>query len=232
MNRRVSLLVILAAALMLSFVPYVHWPLKWFETLFHESSHALAAVLTGGHVDRLILRFDGSGLTWSSGGFRPLVSFSGYAGAIFWGTGLYALATSVDDTQARHVVIGLLAAGGLECVTWLAFGFSSWVIMAVVLSTLALLLKPAAARIARPLLRFIGAYVLLSGIVSPTYIFYAGGAQNDAKTLAGQLWVPQFIWVLIWIGMGCLAIVWLYRRARAHDLAEELAGGWRSDPLE
>jgi hypothetical protein len=221
MNRRMSLLITLAAALLISFIPFVHWPLKWFETLFHESSHSLAALLTGGHVDKIVLRFDGSGLTWSSGGFRPLVSFAGYAGSILWGTGLYTLASSVDDRNARHVVIGLLIAGVLESVTWLAFGFSSWIIMAVVLGTLAMLLQPSAARAVRPLLRLIGSYVLISGIVAPTYILSAGGAENDAKALAGMLWIPQFLWVAIWAGMGLVAIAWLYRQARRADLGEQ-----------
>jgi len=212
MNRRTQLLAFVAAAIVLSQIPYLHVPLKWFETLFHESSHALAAFLTGGHVARIALHADGSGLTWSSGGIRPLVTFAGYAGAIAWGALLYALATAVRPTTARAIVIGMLVLGILEALTWLAFSLTTYAIMAVILGLLVMLLSPRAAPLAQPALRLIGAYVLVSAIVSPSYILQAGqSSENDAAALASQLWVPSIVWVAIWLALGVAAVVGLYR---------------------
>jgi hypothetical protein len=217
MNHRLSLLSLVGAALVLSAIPYLHVPLTWFETLFHETSHALAAWVTGGHVQRLELHLDGSGLTWTAGGWSPLISWAGYAGAIAWGSGLYLLATAVSDRTARHVVWGLLLAGLLETVTWLAWGWSSWAIMATLMGVLAMLLWRPAARVARPLLRFIGLYVLLSGIRSPTYLLGMGEGDNDARALAHLLWVPAVVWVALWVILGLAALGMLYRRAGRAD---------------
>lgn len=218
MNRRTELLLFLSAAIVLTFIPILHVPLKWFETLFHESSHALAAAITGGHVTRLSLAWDGSGLTWSSGGWRPLVAFAGYAGAIVWGALLYALASAMSPNATRNVVIGLLIAAGVETIFWLAFSFSTYLIMVVLMGLLALLLQPRAATVAKPALRLIGAYVLVSALVSPTYILQTGQTGgNDAKTLAGMLWIPSVVWVGIWLLLGLAAVVALYRLERRVD---------------
>lgn len=218
MNRRLSLVGLALAALVLSGVPYLHVPLTWFETLFHESSHALMALITGGHVARLELHLDGSGLTWSAGGFRPLISFAGYAGAILWGAGLYLLASGVSVRTARGVVVALMCLGVLESTTWLAFSPASWLIMATLLAILGASLWRPVARVARHILRFIGIYVLLSGIRSPTWILAgAGNGHSDADDLRGMLWVPASVWVVLWVSLGLLALVILYRRAQKAD---------------
>lgn len=218
MNQRLQLGLYLGLAVGLAWVPGVHVPLKWFETLFHESSHALAAVLTGGHVARLSLAWNGSGLTWSSGGFRPLVSFAGYAGAIGWGTLLYRMATSMAPRTVRYLIGTLAVAACLEVVFWLAWDGISELIMGTLLLLLGLLWHPRAARWAKPALRLIGAYVLMSALVSPTYILQTGQTgDNDAKALAHMLWVPSVVWVGIWLALGLLAIVSLYRTAARLD---------------
>lgn len=218
MSHRLSLVALCGAALVLSAIPYVHVPFTWFETLFHENSHALVAALTGGHVDRIALHMDGSGVTWSAGGWRPLVSFAGYAGAILWGAGLYALASGVSDRTARATVIVALCVGVLESMTWLAFSPASWFIMAILLIIMAALLWRPVAKIARHILRFIGIYVLLSGIRSPTWILAgAGNGSSDADTLKHMLWIPVTVWVGLWVAMGATALFLLYRRAARQD---------------
>ena len=208
--RRLSFLVFLALAAALSMAPYIHRPLEWFETLFHESSHGLAAVLTGGQAYKLELSTDGSGLMWTGGGVRALVSFAGYAGAICWGSLLYLTASAVSGRTARKIAMGLVAAGSLETMFWLSWDPVTLGIMTVILVTLSLLLWRRAAPLARPALRLIGLYVLVSGIRSPTYILAAGGAHNDAADLQAILLLPQIMWVGIWCAMGLIALMGIY----------------------
>lgn len=216
-RHRVSFLILVAAAFLWAGVPYAHVPFEWFETLFHESSHALTAWLTGGQVSRIELHLDGSGLTWTAGGMGALVSFAGYAGAVFWGAGLYGLATAVSTRAARTVVIGLLVLGGLETFTWLAFSPGSWLIMGTMMGILALLLWRPAAGLARQALRFIGLYVLLSGIRSPTFQLAQGVAHSDAMDLRTLTWIPASVWVGLWVMLGALTLAVLYWREHRAD---------------
>lgn len=59
-------------------------PLQAFLIACHEFFHALAAWLTGGSVKLIEYGF-WHGTTWSSGGFRPIISAAGYLGCSLFG---------------------------------------------------------------------------------------------------------------------------------------------------
>ncbi len=64
---------------------YFLYPFKLFVTTVHEACHALVTRLTGGNVQMISISPDESGLTLTSGGFRPLISMAGYLGtAAVW----------------------------------------------------------------------------------------------------------------------------------------------------
>lgn len=216
-SRQASFLVLCALVVGVGLIPVVHVPFGWFETLFHENSHALTAALTGGHVSRVILNFDGSGLTWSGGGWRIPVTFAGYAGAMLWGAFLYVLATSATDRTARVIVAALLGLGLLEAVTWLAFSVSSWVIMLTLLALVSLLLWHRSAAVARPALRFVGLYVLFSGLHSTTYLWDPRITKSDALDLQHLTWLPAIVWIGLWLAMGVGLLIVLFLRERRLD---------------
>ncbi len=104
-NPSVTLMVVLGAAALtfvLSFVPFaglVTWPLRLFSTFIHESSHALAALLSFGSVDSLVVYPNGSGVTWTSGGWRFLISSAGYLGTTLFG--VWMILSARKTTTAR-----------------------------------------------------------------------------------------------------------------------------------
>ena len=67
---------------------YIFYPLQLFATFIHESSHALATLITGNSVMSLTVSPDGSGMVWSqSSGLSSLfISSAGYLGATAFGT--------------------------------------------------------------------------------------------------------------------------------------------------
>jgi hypothetical protein len=87
MNARLLLLAILLTVLLffLPFAQVVTYPFLIFSTFIHETSHALTAVLTGGRVDSLIVRLNGSGVTYTHGGIQFLISSAGYIGTTLFG---------------------------------------------------------------------------------------------------------------------------------------------------
>ncbi len=90
-NPEVTLLIVLgavAALLVLGFIPFaglVTYPVRLFSTFVHETSHALAALVTFGDVHGMVVRGDASGTTWVSGGSTFLVGTAGYLGTTLFG---------------------------------------------------------------------------------------------------------------------------------------------------
>ena len=94
----------------------------------------------------------------------------------------------------------------MEALFWLKADVASYAITGVLMAILALMLHPRAARLAKPLLRLIGAFVLVSAIVSPSYLLAIGDSQpNDALSLAKLTGVPAVVWSVGWMGLGVLA---------------------------
>jgi hypothetical protein len=85
--------------------------------------HALAAWVTGGAVASMAVHA-GEGMTWTSGGFFPLISAAGYVGTALWGTFLLMVSsagrirTSAIIVSLSLPVIAMLIAGGVG-VNWL-----------------------------------------------------------------------------------------------------------------
>ncbi len=211
LNRQVSFLLFMVLGVALQAVPGLAPVLKWYETFFHEISHALAAVLTGGVADDLVLRLDGSGQVMVGGGARPLTAFAGYAGATVWGCAVYVMASAVGDAAARW--FALVFAGGCALVVLLWVSLADVVtlaIVAVICGSMLLLAWRRLARLARPALRLIGAHVAGVAMVTPTYILSAGGRHNDASALRAMLLMPEIVWVGAWLVFGalCIALTW------------------------
>ena len=66
-------------------------PVDLYLVAWHESMHAVGAWLTGGSVHSIEVR-SRDGVTWTSGGFFPLISMAGYIGTALWGAALLASA--------------------------------------------------------------------------------------------------------------------------------------------
>jgi hypothetical protein len=115
--------------LILGVVPFAEvltYPIRLFVTFIHEGGHALAAVLTGGSVSSMTVAADGSGLTYSRGGFSLLISSAGYLGTTIFGAVLLFLAQKESRAKmllsACGVFVLLLTAGFVN-------GGASWLMM-------------------------------------------------------------------------------------------------------
>jgi hypothetical protein len=77
-----------AVVLLLWLVPVPN-PVKLLAVTFHEVSHGIAAILTGGRVFGFALAPGGGGVTLGIGGSLPVILLAGYIGSSLWGIGLY-----------------------------------------------------------------------------------------------------------------------------------------------
>jgi hypothetical protein len=114
-----TLAVALLASLLLWNLPFggvLLSPFKLLATWLHELSHALAMIVTGTGVDRVVIYRDTSGLAYASGPqgdlAKPIISAAGYMGTALWGAVLL-----VVTPDARSSRIALLVLAGLLCAT-------------------------------------------------------------------------------------------------------------------
>jgi hypothetical protein len=101
------LVVAILLTVFLSFLPFaqiITYPFLIFSTFIHETSHAFAAVLTGGEVESLIVTPNGSGMTYTRGGLRFVTSSAGYLGTTLFGALLLLL--SRNQKNVRRVLLG------------------------------------------------------------------------------------------------------------------------------
>ena len=58
-------------------IPIISIPFKWLDSYFHEISHGIAALVTGGEIIRIQLFTNGAGLCTTRGGSAFFISFFG-----------------------------------------------------------------------------------------------------------------------------------------------------------
>jgi hypothetical protein len=197
---------ILFAALILSQIPIVSIPFKWLETYFHEISHGLAALITGGSIVKIQLFPNGGGLCTTRGGFSFLISFMGYAGAALWGICIYFIASM--NQRIAQILSGIIALLLLTTLIFWARDILTVIIITVLLALVLLKFKYSKLSYLQISLQITGALVLLNSVKSPWYLV-DGRNFGDGAALTQLTGIPEFLWVVVWFSIGVGGIVWL-----------------------
>lgn len=205
-NHPLEFIVLSVIAFGLVYIPYVHVPFSWTMTFFHEISHGMAALMTGGSIEKIVLNVDGSGLCYTRGGWRFITAFAGYSGAVLWGMLLFYIAQS---NQQVKVPATLLAALLVFSAIFYARDVVTWGILAIIFTLFMLIIKLRNATMARLSLQFIGLFVLFDAIRAPLYLF-DGRHVGDGATLQNITMIPEALWIIIWLLIGIAGVVWLW----------------------
>jgi hypothetical protein len=208
LNPLTRMLFILALAIGLFYAPgWLSAPFKWFEVFFHEFSHGLMAIVTGGSIERIDLQFVGSGTCHYRGGWRMPVAFAGYAGASLWGWAIYSSATASSKQTSRLLIGTLLVVMVMVALLWVR-DWQSWVVLSVMAALLLLMLKYGEQSLLKFFVQFIGMFVLLASIQSPLFLL-DGQARGDGATLQSITLIPEVVWIGLWvlIGLGVLLMI-------------------------
>ncbi len=83
-------------------------PIKYLTVFFHELSHGLAAVLTGGKIVRIEVGANLGGVCWTAGGIRFIVISAGYLGSLLWGCLILLSAVKTRFDQQITAGLGML----------------------------------------------------------------------------------------------------------------------------
>ncbi len=211
------------ASLYLPLFGYIVYPLQLFATFIHESSHALAALVTGNSVMSLTVSPDASGMVWSqSSSLSSLfISSAGYIGTTAFGTLLLvwmrygwssrlALYFSSGLIGLMTVVFGFFAPfwNMLANVTFLSVVFTVFagLVLAAGLSAIG---RFASLKWVNFSLAFLAVQCLLNAIFSLKTLFIVSAVSNqssDAANMAAVTGIPALIWVFLWIAVSLVMI--------------------------
>jgi hypothetical protein len=183
----------------------VLYPLKLLVVFFHESSHALATILTGGEVTQMVIVPEQGGYVMSRGGNRFIVLNSGYLGSLLWGAFIFLWAArSKSDKTAMTIlgiIVGLLTLWFVSNLFALGFGILTGIGMIVS----GRYLSP---RVNDFILHIIG---LTGMIYAPLDIFSdtidRSHLISDASMLATEYGGFTMLWGGIWIVLSLFTIL-------------------------
>ncbi len=99
--------VIVVACMFIPFGYLIVYPFRLFNTFVHEVGHAVAAVITGGYVESMVVNLDTSGYVIRRGGWTPLVASAGYMGSILAGAALLVAGRKREWTRPALMVLGV-----------------------------------------------------------------------------------------------------------------------------
>lgn len=203
--------ILLFVAIVIKQLPLISIPFNWLESFFHEISHGIAAILTGGSVLRIQLFANGAGLCTTQGGMGFFISFAGYSGVTLWGWGIYKLASAHQKVaQIFSVLIFLL----LVCsIVFWGRDLLTWFILGILAVLFLLTIKLQKIHYLQRLMQLFGLLILLNSLSSPSYLL-DGRHLGDGAALASMTFIPEIIWVLIWFSIALLALYSLYKTAK------------------
>ncbi len=194
------------------------YPLKLLVVFFHEASHALATLATGGRVEELVIVPAQGGHVISAGGNRFLGLSSGYLGSLLWGGLLYSLAvTSKKDREVMLclsvfvLVITLYAMSPFSN----TFGFTFCLLTGVFMSFSARKLSHGFNDF---VLRLIGLTSMIYApldIISDTLV--RSEARSDARMLAEEFWGTTVFWGTLWTLLSLAFVLWIIRWSYKHE---------------
>ena len=176
----------------------VVYPLKIFVVLLHEISHGLAAVATGGTIERIILDPMEGGACFCPGGNAFLTLTAGYLGSLVWGLLLVAFSSRVPrGSRAGVGVVGALVLILTVFFVRSAFGLAFGLLFGLALLAASRLLPLVANRLLLMALGLTSALYAVLDIKSD--VLDRPELQSDARMLAEVTGIPTVVWGVIWI---------------------------------
>lgn len=188
---------------------WVIFPLKMLVVFLHETSHALAALLTGGKVERITLSIYQGGTTTTRGGNFFVIASAGYVGSLIFGVFLFVIALRF---HIDRLVVGILGALMLVIAAIYmreAFALVFTILMGVILLASA---KFLAIKVNDLILRVIG---LTSMIYVPydivTDTLLGSRQMSDARIIATNYGGPTIFWGILWLIISLVTIAAVFR---------------------
>jgi hypothetical protein len=187
---------------MLLWSTVVIYPLKILVVFFHELSHGLTALITGGSIVEIAMVAEEGGHCVTAGGNGFLITSAGYLGSLIWGAAILIFAARTKYDKEILTALGvLMIAVALIYVRPLAgFGFVFSIACGAAMVVIARVLG---GRISDILLRIIGLTSCMYAVLDiKSDIIDRDGLQSDAWQLSQNVGLPVWFWGFLWIAIA------------------------------
>ncbi|MCX7066742.1 MAG: M50 family metallopeptidase [Methylococcales bacterium] len=202
--RQLSYLIFLLGLIIIGWEYPILYPLKLLVVFFHESSHAIATLLTGGMVKELVINQDQGGHVISQGGNRFIILSAGYIGSLLWGVIIYMASVKSHYDKEIMAVLGISI---LIITLVLSRSIFSWLFGLLSGGAMLLMARYLAEKYNDFALRLIGLTSMMyapldiySDTISRSYL------QSDAYLLAEYTGGTTLLWGSIWIIISIVVI--------------------------
>jgi hypothetical protein len=190
-------------------------PFKLLVVFFHELSHGLAALLTGGEIVSLSVNFQQGGLAITQGGSRFLILSAGYLGSLAIGAGLLLAALR---SQADRAILGAIGVGMLGVLVLYIRDIPT----ALICGATGGALLAAARYLTRPACDLILRVIGLSSLIYVPYDIFddtlrRAHLRSDARMLAEEFGGTTMLWGAAWLAIAAAVILWCLVRALGAD---------------
>ena len=183
------------------------YPLKVLVVFFHELSHGLAAILTGGSIVEIAMVAEEGGHCVTAGGNNFIITSAGYLGSLVWGAAI--LITASRTKYDRQILTGLgvlmIAVAVIYVRPLMGFGFVFSAVSGAAMIVVARLLG---GRVSDILLRLIGLtscmYVVLD---IKSDVLDRPELKSDAWHLSQTVGLPVWFWGFLWIAIAIAGAV-------------------------
>jgi len=210
-KNRIEFFILAATAFLSLFLwnTFLFYPFKIFVVIIHESSHALAAVFTGGHVKELDILWDLGGITKTSGGNHFVITAAGYTGSLIFGTLLF-----VSSYKKKYLLwysgvsatlLLLIIANFMTQPAGIIFGL----IFVLILIFLPRFFDESITNIFFRIIALLNIEYAIYDVISD--LFSSSFIQNDADVLADLTGVSSTFWGLLWFVLSCIVIAFVLK---------------------
>lgn len=204
-------LIFLLGLIFLCWEQPILYPLKLLVVFFHESSHALATILTGGTVQELVINHQQGGHVISQGGNQFIIISAGYLGSLLWGVLIYiATVKSLYD----KIIMSILGLSVITITVLLSSSFFSWLFGLLSGGAMLLMARFLPDKYNDFVLRLIGLTSMMyapldiySDTISRSYL------ESDAYFLAEYTGGTTLFWGSIWILISVMVIFYCLKWA-------------------
>jgi hypothetical protein len=204
---------VIAIGLLLLWNTFLVYPLKIFVVFLHELSHGLAAIMTGGSIERIELTFNQGGSCLTRGGSAFVILSAGYLGSSLWGALLLVLSSRTRWSRVIVFGMGILTLGVTLFYVRSLFGFLYGILSGAALFIVA---RKLSGIVCQRLVQVIGITSCLYAIYDiVSDIFGRNVGQSDAHSLAQLTGIPSLVWGVLWIlialavaGLALVMSVW------------------------
>ncbi len=203
--------VVVAVLALIFWDTVVVYPLKILVVLFHELSHGVAALVSGGSIESIEISVEQGGVCYTRGGSYFLILNAGYLGSLVMGA-----AFLVIGARTRHDRLVVGALGLVLLAVTLVYMRSRFGLIYGLSAGILLLL------IAAKLPNGVSDIILsVIGVVSCLYAVWDIGSDvlfrhipgSDAYRLAEITGIPSMIWGVLWLVLAALTTIGALRAA-------------------